>query len=508
MTESAEKTPQEVVEGLDKLHCFGSHWFCLQMQESFKAQSAILKEIAFKHDTSIAQDAIRLIHGLHTCAEAIALLRRDGLLNEANVLMRLLIERALTLCNILIASPSIPLGRQEGASREESVPPREIIADELITNARGFRFVETYDSEALELKIKAIAKNSKIPEDFLRFSVASYYPPASLAISGSPIGAICHLPVWRPENNDEGFSTLLFGGLTLLNYVIRELSKYGIPQSLISESDKLTSVAHNLMSKVKHPIVSQVRNGYGFWQKLEDNEYFATKKLTAPLREFELAFAACVEAGIDVPILAKREPNSIRLQICGLYLKRMLNDLRSVWVMMRQGNTSQSGAIAASLFENALMIQVLAENEERAIRLNKKPSGKWPWDKKSMCEIVENDEAKREKRKVNAEASAAHYIHYTWLCQIKHTTLASAAHDSGSTSVEEKGYALIPFPDVREEDWPLKRKILHITLFSACSAIKAFARGGMVGQNTPAEVAFADKLKTIDDLLVRHLLQK
>jgi hypothetical protein len=51
-----------------------------------------------------------------------------------------------------------------------------------------------------------------------------------------------------------------------------------------------------------------------------------------------------VEAGMQLPVLAKQDKGSLRLRISALYLKRMLNDVRSVWVMIRQGNTSQAGS--------------------------------------------------------------------------------------------------------------------------------------------------------------------
>jgi hypothetical protein len=158
----------------------------------------------------------------------------------------------------------------------------------------------------------------------------------------------------------------------------------------------------------------------------------------------------------------------------------MLNDVRSVWVMMRQGNTSQAGSIAASLFENALLIHCLAENEARAFKFSKTPSETWPWSKRAMCNFVNQDDATRENRKPDPTVADAHYQHYSWLCEIKHATLAYVTHDSGSTHVKEKGYVVMPFPDVREEDWPVKKKILLISLHNAISAIRAFARGGLL----------------------------
>jgi len=122
-----------------------------------------------------------------------------------------------------------------------------------------------------------------------------------------------------------------------------------------------------------------------------------------------------------------------------------------------------------------------------------------------MCIFANQDMAAREKRKPDPKGADAHYAHYAWLCGIKHATLAYAKHDSGSTLVQEKGYAIMPFPDIREEDWPVKKKILLTCLLNAIFAIRAFARGGAVKEVTQSEIGFAAKVKTVDDIVVKYL---
>ena len=218
---------KENENALDNFHCFGSRWFCLQMQEAFNVQSAILREIAQKHASPTLKQVLPLIHGMQTTSEAISLLRRDELLNEAHVLMRLLTERALNLCYML-ATPASERSQTPKATSSEAAPTKQgPVADELVQFAEGFRFKETYDSAALETKINAIAANTQIPLSFLRLIIASHYPQASLALSGSPPGAVFHLHNMTEEGEDHfssNFATLLFGAVTLLNYVIKTLA--------------------------------------------------------------------------------------------------------------------------------------------------------------------------------------------------------------------------------------------------------------------------------------------
>jgi hypothetical protein len=122
-----------------------------------------------------------------------------------------------------------------------------------------------------------------------------------------------------------------------------------------------------------------------------------------------------------------------------------------------------------------------------------------------MCNLVDQDRAKRENQKPDPKAADAHYAQYCWLCEIKHASLGYVTHDSGSTNFREKCYAVMPFPDIREEDWPVKRKILLISLHNAKMAIQAFARGGSVKETTESEITFASRVKTAHDTIVKYL---
>jgi hypothetical protein len=235
--------------------------------------------------------------------------------------MRLLTERALNLCYLLI----IPPKDNAKASARGGNKSEGLMAAELIAHAKDFRFKENYDSDALEEKIKVITANTEIPSEFLRLLVASHYPQASWALSGSVFGAIFHWANVREETEDhltENFVTLLFAGVNILNSVIKLLGKHGIPDNFVKESDASLNLIAELGKKSRHPVAPNVRDAYGWWQNLSDHEYFAGKKLADSLREFEIAFAACVEAGMEVPMLATDGKNSMRLRISALYLKR------------------------------------------------------------------------------------------------------------------------------------------------------------------------------------------
>ncbi len=71
-------------------------------------------------------------------------------MNEAHVLMRLLTERALNLCYLLVTSENEDSGAPKVDSDEATETKQGIVANELIQFASNFRFKEDYDSDALE----------------------------------------------------------------------------------------------------------------------------------------------------------------------------------------------------------------------------------------------------------------------------------------------------------------------------------------------------------------------
>ena len=491
---------------LDKLHCFGSRWFCLQMQEAFTAQKNVLYDLIRSKNPKL-KDVNPLLVALQTTSQAISLLRRDCLLNEAHVLMRLLVERAINVCYLYGVAKKTGAPTQDERTGEPE-QPKLLSANELIQASIKLRFTEAYDSDGLETKIKQVSEQTGIPIDFLRLCISSHYPIASMALSGSLEGAVCHLRA--VQSNEDGFfheefTTILFLGTLLLNNVIKVISKDAELTSFLDTSERACKVAAELMDKASKPPAANVQSLHGHWQTLADKEFYAEGTLERDLNEFAPAFSACVDAGVEVTFLGRTNRGTQRLKISAMFLKRMLNDLRSVWLMLCRGYTSQGASIAASLFENALAIQFICENENRAIQFKQDKSGELTklWPVAEMCRHAVMAEDGTSTPDKNAWKNL--YVQYVWLCQIKHPTLRQVFHDTGATALPSGEYAVIPLPDVREADLDVKRLICIKSLRNALSAINAFARASGVKVETDLEKAFAEKTKAVHDILVSRL---
>jgi hypothetical protein len=202
-------------------------------------------------------DALPLGFALRGTAQAMLLLRLDCHLNEAQVLMRLLVERAINLCFCLTVNADEKPGKNDRPTMTgtEAGKRRVSSAEELIEATKDYQFKESYDTEGLERKIAVLHERAGIPDGFLRLAVASYYPKASAALSGSAVGAVCHIQddaAKDPESYfQQEFSSLFFTSSLLLHHAIQLLAKQTEAPELLAQSTESFRVATDLMNKIK-----------------------------------------------------------------------------------------------------------------------------------------------------------------------------------------------------------------------------------------------------------------
>jgi hypothetical protein len=488
---------------MDVYHCFGSEWFCFQMQHAFDGQRRILRQIVTNMSGKRVDNITALGWGIEGTAGAISDIRHGTHLNEAHVLMRLLVERAITFCYLATEPEPQPESAKGEAASESSAHTRRKPSDaeELIEAANRMEFSESYDSEGLKKKLNAIQERTKIPHEFLRLLIASHYPHASAAMTGSPFGAVCHLASGVTDKFfEQEFATMFFAGSMLLRGVVEvAASKWGFSNEL-EESKALAKSAEELMKRTKEPVDSNVLSVHGCWQVLNKLEHNARLTICDQLKDFEIAFGLCLEAGVEAPTLPHSARGALRLKLSALFLKRVLNDLRSVWLMLNQGYTAQAAVIATSLYENALAIQCVAGDDALAKKLDDEKTGELPWGISEMCKII----LKKENPK-DDEAWKPLYAQYVWLCSTKHPTLPQLVHDAGATSTDQRGYAVMALPDVRKENLCVKEHICILALHSTLNAIEAFANGAAVDANSESGKRFYERTKQINDFICKEL---
>src|SRR5437879_3671711 len=148
------------------------------------------------------------------------------------------------------------------------------------------------------------------------------------------------------------------------------------------------------------------------WLRLGELEHFANKKLSGQLSAFEGPFRDTYEAGIIVPVLRANGLAILDVRCAALFFKRVLNDLRSVWLLLRTGYTSQAASVAASLYENSLAATCLLQSNDNIADFHADPHEEIPWSVTDMAKMVAQGEGKKPQTKEFENSWRAFYAHY------------------------------------------------------------------------------------------------
>lgn len=230
----------------------------------------------------------------------------------------------------------------------------------------------------------------------------------------------------------------------------------------------------------------------GAWERLNSLELKARKTVTSQLRLFEKPFEDAYEAGLIAATLREKRKPSVDVKFGAIYFKRVLNDLRGVWSLLRNGYTSQAASVAASLYESALATICLLQNDKNAEALKQHPHGEVPWGPKVMAKMVVRGEGRSDGTKEFENAWRALYGHYVWLCQIKHATPDSVIHDTRASKIGEKGYVVMAIPNVGKDDISTKATVAIISILRTLECMKAFTRA-LGFEELPDTDGFAEK---------------
>jgi len=221
----------------------------------------------------------------------------------------------------------------------------------------------------------------------------------------------------------------------------------------------------------------------GLWDALDSMEASAHLQLSSDLSPFEKPIRMCYEAGVMAPMLPSNRSQDSTFGTAGLFLKRTLNDLRAVWVLLLKGYTSQAGSVAASLYENALATVVISRSKTASSELQRSSDGELPWGAQELSKKAASIWVEEQKQNEAANNGLEYektwrylYATYKWLCQIKHPTLKSTFHDSEATSLEPTSYVVMAAPDLRKENLPVKCAIAAVAFSRTHDAISAFAQ--------------------------------
>jgi hypothetical protein len=234
----------------------------------------------------------------------------------------------------------------------------------------------------------------------------------------------------------------------------------------------------------------------GSWERLDQLESIARRTISRQLDAFRIPFQKTYEAGVIVPVLRANGRARIDVRSAALFFKRVLNDLRSVWVLLQTGYTSQAASVTAALHENALATICLTISTDNIESFLRSDSGEIPWGPMQMCKMIARNEGYLPPSKDYENTWRSLYAHYGWLCQSKHPTACSVIHDTTASEVNGKGYVVMALPNVRLPDIPFKATVAIMALHRTLDAIDAFASALGYSGKLPQDYDFASRVAT------------
>lgn len=230
----------------------------------------------------------------------------------------------------------------------------------------------------------------------------------------------------------------------------------------------------------------QQRSADGLWDASTSMEQAAREVLSPQLNHLRSFVRVAYEIAVMAPTLPPQDAarkDALEIRLAALFLKKAVTDLRTLWLVLENGYTSQAACIAAALWENTLAVGAVASDAISAQTMYASEGGELPWKPFQLAKL--HAERKRElsqRTKAPMDDAATDkywrqiYATYVWLCQIKHPTLASAFHDAFSAQADASTFVVMAAPDVRPSDRGAKSTIVISSCSRVTDAALDFAR--------------------------------
>ncbi len=486
---------------------FGSLQFVSRMASLFRSQTELLDQLLERPLSDANSHVTPLLAAIRDNCNAILLLERADLLNELVLVQRVFLQRIINCCYLLNAEQDEIARYFSNPTASTSGQLRAGDEDALLDFAKKFKLNENNStlSASLRDQIEVIAEKTGAPKDLFLVALASIFPKSSEILAGSLVGVAFQFGLFDRKKQESQsdvskrgreFCAALFFGLGLLDALFRIFAKRESIEAVKTKSIENLKSAKQLM-RSSHELPAQGLTPVdGTWERLDSIEHRATATISKQLQQFSQPFRDTYEAGVIVPTLKHNFPIAIDLRCAALLLKRTLNDLRGVWVLLEKGYTSQAASVAASLYESALATICLTHSKENVQEYMSAADGEIPWSPMDMAKMVVRGE---NKNPVSSKEFENHwralYAHYVWLCQIKHSAHDSVLHDTSASTLDGKGYVVMAIPNTETEDAAVKASIAIKSLLRVLECVEAFARAIGYTDKLPDEARFSERIE-------------
>lgn len=208
----------------------------------------------------------------------------------------------------------------------------------------------------------------------------------------------------------------------------------------------------------------------GQWNELDRLEREAREQLEPLLDRLEGAVAVLHDAPDALVALARREPKRPHLIVAGEALQRALDDLRALWLLLQSGYAVPASAVAADLWEHAMLATCVAGEKTFAEEFTKPEAMERPEPGDLAARAVQllvapGDDAER----MMLEFS----VGYEWLRQLKHLTYPAIARRTAPESEGSLRLTALPRTGGDFDDTRMLLAVVFIALRRALTQMAA-----------------------------------
>lgn len=487
---------------------FGGFAFTHAMEMCFVEQLECLEHFLNAHVQALPHPAGLVLANAHRSGKAICDLLPHESVNEAFLLMRVLVEELVDAIYLLHCSEE---ARSLFLNKRELFPhlnPDELTGERIqAAEATKLDGLPGRVLGQLRQRIDFISEKAGTDKKQWHLAIGSIFPTACEFLAGTSAGYMSAFPGARYGGKGrENLAMLSLFGVGLLQETITIFSK--------SVSETKSAVMARQVLERASALMSQSSDGLqdlatGSWSRLGRVESISSRNRLSEFSLFQKAFELSYEAGVIVTTLKGK--NDRRFKMSALYLRRALNDFRSVWLLVSSGYTSQAALSAGSLFESCraatclLYPEYIAEFESKLQADGK--AAELPWKPRKMAEMVARKEMSSADTEIDYQNSwRSLYARYVWLSQIRHSTFQSVIHDVTATKVDGSNqYVVMACPNFTEEDMPVKQGVMFGALADVQSLVSDFASaiGYPADESNPF---FDDRLKQSGEILSELIL--
>ena len=166
-----------------------------------------------------------------------------------------------------------------------------------------------------------------------------------------------------------------------------------------------------------------------YWNYLAHLEVGAIDRSFEELKPWDSLAEDCMNLAIKAPFLKGEKSGAISIKLSAAFLKRTMSDFRGAWLLINWGYPYQAACVAASLYENALVVNCLVERQDLADEVLHNKNMDVPWGAQKLCKMAAHKDLygnipdKFPNDDNFNKAWKMCYHNYKLLCKMKHPTI-------------------------------------------------------------------------------------